>query len=48
VGLDLWVSGYCVDSQPSTKGDGGFCYGFCLCGDIGRGDCFGGGTDFVK
>ena len=55
--FDLWASGYCVDSQPSTKGDGGFCDGFCLCGDIGRGDCFGGGfsggssgggTDFVR
>ena len=47
VGFDLWVSGYCVllriDSQPSTKGNGGFYDGFCLCGGIGGDDCFGGG-----
>uniref|UniRef100_A0A2N9FSP5 Aminotransferase-like plant mobile domain-containing protein n=1 Tax=Fagus sylvatica TaxID=28930 RepID=A0A2N9FSP5_FAGSY len=39
---------------PSMKGNGGFYDGFCLCGDIGRDDCFGGGfsggggTDFVS
>ena len=56
VGFDLWVSGYCmllrIDSQPSTKGNGGFYDGFCLCGDIGRDDCFGsgfrGGTDLMR
>uniref|UniRef100_A0A2N9JAH0 Uncharacterized protein n=1 Tax=Fagus sylvatica TaxID=28930 RepID=A0A2N9JAH0_FAGSY len=32
-----------LDSQPSTKGNGGFYDGFCLCGGIGRVDCFGGG-----
>ncbi len=41
-GFDLWVSGYCVllriTSQPRMKGNGGFCDGFCLYGDIGRGD----------
>ena len=46
-----------IASQPRAKGNGGFCDGVCLCGDIGRGDCFGGGfsgsgfgggTDFVR
>ena len=42
-----------IDLQLSMKGNGGFCNGFCLCGDLGRGDCFGGGfssggTDFVR
>ncbi len=45
-------SGYCmllrIESQPSMKGNGGFYDGFCLCGDIGRDDCFGGGTDLVR
>ena len=44
--FDLWVLSYCmllrIDSQPSTKGNGGFYDGFHLCGDIGRDDCFGG------
>ena len=35
-GFDMWVSGYCVllriDSQPRTKGNGGFCDGFCCVG----------------
>jgi hypothetical protein len=34
------------------KGNGGFDDEFCLCGDIGRDDCFGGGfgsgTNFVR
>ena len=59
--FDLWVSGYFmllrIELQPSTKGNGGFYDGFCLCGDFGRDDCFGngfsdggfcGGIDFVR